>query len=254
MNKKIIETIDSIITKPPEICIVLGSGLDGLIDSIENKKIIPYNQIDTFIKTSVQGHIGQFIYGYIEGIPVLCAQGRFHYYEGYSFEDFGIIIKVFNYYKPNNIIITNSSGCLRLDWKIGEFMLVEKFIDFSFINSNTPKIYKLNNNLNFNINAYHGTYTYTIGPTYETEAEIKEIINLGGDAVGMSTFPEYLMCQKLGISPIIISCLTNYGAGLVKKKVLHQDVFENGKNVKLEFNLLIKKIIQNIAPQKKQKI
>jgi len=252
MCKEIIKQIDTIISESPKICIILGSGLDGLIDSIDNKKTIPYSQIDGFITTSVQGHVGQFIYGYIDGIPILCAQGRFHYYEGYSFETVGIIIKIFNHYKPNNIIITNSSGCLRLDWEIGSFMLVKKFIDFSFIESNTPKIYKLNHDLDLNI--YSGTYTYTIGPTYETEAEIQEIISLGGDAVGMSTFPEYLMCKKLNINPIIVSCLTNYGAGLVNKKVLHKDVLKNAEDVKADFNLLIKKIIRNIAPQKRQKI
>ena len=254
MNKTIIKQINSIIIKAPKICIVLGSGLDGLIDCFENKKIISYNKIDGFIQTSVLGHTGQFIYGDIGGVPILCAEGRFHYYEGYSFDNVGIIIKIFNYYKPNSIIITNSSGCLRLDWKIGNFMLVKKFIDFSFINSNIPKIYELNNHLKLDINIYHGVYTYTIGPTYETEAEIKEIINLGGDVVGMSTFPEYLMCRKLGISPIIISCLTNYGAGLVKKEVLHKDVLKNANNVKLEFSSLIKKIIRNTVLQKKQKI
>ena len=252
MCKEIIKQIDTIISESPKICIILGSGLDGLIDSIDNKKTIPYSQIDGFITTSVQGHVGQFIYGYIDGIPILCAQGRFHYYEGYSFETVGIIIKIFNHYKPNNIIITNSSGCLRLDWEIGSFMLVKKFIDFSFIESNTPKIYKLNHDLDLNI--YSGTYTYTIGPTYETESEIQEIISLGGDAVGMSTFPEYLMCKKLNINPIIVSCLTNYGAGLVNKKVLHKDVLKNAEDVKADFNLLIKKIIRNIAPQKRQKI
>ena len=252
MCKEIIKQIDTIISESPKICIILGSGLDGLIDSIDNKKTVPYSQIDGFITTSVQGHVGQFIYGYIDGIPILCAQGRFHYYEGYSFETVGIIIKIFNHYKPNNIIITNSSGCLRLDWEIGSFMLVKKFIDFSFIESNTPKIYKLNHDLDLNI--YSGTYTYTIGPTYETESEIQEIISLGGDAVGMSTFPEYLMCKKLNINPIIVSCLTNYGAGLVNKKVLHKDVLKNAEDVKADFNLLIKKIIRNIAPQKRQKI
>ena len=252
MYKEIVTQINSIISESPKVCIILGSGLDGLIDSIKNKKILPYEQIQGFLKTSVEGHVGQFIYGNIGEIPILCAQGRFHYYEGYSFKQIGLTIKIFDYYKPNNIIITNSSGCLRLDWEIGNFMLVEKFIDFSFIDSNIPKIYKLKNNINLDI--YRGAYTYTIGPTYETESEIKEIIDIGGEAVGMSTFPEYLMCKKLGINPIIISCLTNYGAGLINKKVLHKDVLKNAENVKTDFNLLIKKIIRNIEPQKKQTI
>ena len=257
MNNKIIKQIDNIINEKPVICIVLGSGLDGFVDSITNKKIIAYSQIEGFIKTSVPGHVGQFIYGYIQGIPILCAQGRFHYYEGHSFKTVGLIIEIFNHYKPYNIIITNSSGCLRLDWEIGSFMLVKKFIDFSFINSNTPVIYDIDNNRNLalDLNINYGTYTYTTGPTYETKAEIKEIISIGGDAVGMSTFPEYLMCKKLKINPIIIACLTNYGAGLIKKeKVLHKDVLQNAENVKKKFSALIKKIIQNIELQRKQKI
>ena len=253
MNK-IINQINSLIDEPPQICIVLGSGLDNFTKQLKNKSTLKYDSISGFLETRVEGHSGQFVYGYINSIPILCAQGRFHYYEGHTFEDVGIIIKLFHYYNPKKIIITNSSGCLRLDWEIGDFMLVNKFIDFSFINSNKPKTYLVNESLDDNINIRKGTYTYTIGPTYETKAEIEEIINLGGDAVGMSTFPEYLMCKKLGISPIIISCLTNYGAGLVKKEVLHEDVLKNANNVKLKFSSLIKKIIQNTELQKKQKI
>tara|TARA_Y100001970_G_scaffold242289_1_gene306574 strand:+ start:25436 stop:26170 length:735 start_codon:yes stop_codon:yes gene_type:complete len=244
MNEnKIINQINNFIEEYPRVCIVLGSGLDNFTKQLKNNKILKYDDISGFLKTKVKGHSGQFVYGYINNVPILCAQGRFHYYEGHTFEDIGIIIKLFNYYNPEKIIITNSSGCLRLDWGIGDFMLVEKFIDFSFINSNQPQEYIMDKSLDKNLNIHTGTYTYTIGPTYETKAEINEIINLGGDAVGMSTFPEYLMCKKLGISPIIISCLTNYGAGLVKKEVLHEDVLKNADNVKLKFSSLIKKII-----------
>ena len=250
MNKE----LNKIITTPPKICIVLGSGLDSLVDSIQNKKILPYDNIKGFMKTSVSGHIGQFIFGYLDKVPVLCALGRFHYYEGYTFEEVGIIVKIFSVYKPEAIIITNSSGCLRLNWEIGSFMLINKIIDFSFIDTNIPKTYKIKSNLKLNTSIRLGTYAYTIGPTYETEAEINEIARLGGDAVGMSTLPEYLMCKKLGINPIIISCLTNYGAGLIKKKVLHKDVLKNAKKVKLKFIYLIRAIIQSIELQKKQKI
>ena len=97
-----------------------------------------------------------------------------------------------------------------------------------------------------NIKIRKGNYTYTIGPTYETKTEIQEIIKEGGDAVGMSTFPEYLMCKKLNINPIIISCLTNYGAGLVDKKVKHVDVLTNANRYRKKFNDLLVKIIQNI--------
>ena len=239
----IIKQINALIEIKPEICIVLGSGLDGFVKQLENKRELEYKDISGFLKTKVRGHLGKFAYGYINKIPVLCAQGRFHYYEGHTFENIGIIIKIFDYYKPNKIIITNSSGCLRLDWELGDFMLVERFIDFSFINSNTPKYYMLKPVINNNFNIRKGSYAYTIGPTYETKAEIDEIIKIGGDAVGMSTFPEYLMCKKLNINPIIISCLTNYGAGLVNKKIKHEDVLLNANKFEKDFSDLIKNII-----------
>ncbi len=243
MNNTFIKQIDSIIATPPKVCIILGSGLGKFPNILNNKKNILYSDIAGFLKTSVSGHIGQFIYGYLDNIPILCAQGRFHYYEGFSFDDVGIIIKIFNHYKPKQVIITNSVGCLRLDWKIGEFININHFIDFSFIKSNSIEKFSLERNIT---NLKNGTYTYTIGPTYETKEEIREIISNGGDVVGMSTFPEYLMCKKLSIQPIIISCLTNYGAGLIDKKVKHEDVLLNASKVENKFKNLIKNIIQNI--------
>ena len=247
--------LDEIIKEQPKVCIVLGSGLNNFISEIKDKQHLSYSKINNFLSTNVKGHAGEFIFGYINKIPILCANGRFHYYEGHSIEDVGIIISLFNLYEPKKYIITNSSGTVRLNWEIGDLMIVEKFIDFSFIKSNSIRTYLLNvekrkmyNNIadELKINLRYGTYTYTIGPTYETAAEIKEIQKIGGDAVGMSTFPEYLNCKKLKINPVIISCLTNYGAGLKEKKVLHSHVLKNAKKTNEKFNLLIKKIIENI--------
>ena len=238
---KYIKELDKIISTKPKVCIVLGSGLNNFTSSIIDKKILPYNNIPGFYNTSVSGHTGQFIFGYINNTPILCAEGRFHYYEGYSFDEVGIIMKIFNYYNPDKYIITNSCGCLRLDWNIGDFVIVNKFLDFSFINSNEAKYYNLKQTIDLDLE--EATYAYTIGPTYETKAEIQEIIKLKGDIVGMSTFPEYLMCMRLKINPIILSCLTNYGAGLIDKKVTHEDVLKSAKMSDMNFLKLIKKII-----------
>ena len=91
-----------------------------------------------------------------------------------------------------------------------------------------------------------GTYTYTMGPTYETKEEIKEIAKIGGDIVGMSTFPEYLMCKKLNIKPIILSCITNYGAGIKKDSINHSHVIRNAQKSRLNFNIILIKIIEKI--------
>ena len=247
----------------PQACIILGSGLNAFTEQIKKKVEISYNQIDNFIQTTVKGHDGKFIFGYISDIPILCAKGRFHYYEGHEFDTVSSIIDIFNCYKPLLSIITNSSGCLNKNWEIGNFMLAEKFLDFSFINSEKTKIYTIKkdgyykNTLKIanknNIIIYEGTYTYTIGPTYETPEEIKNIIECGGSAVGMSTFPEFLKCEKLNLNSIFISCLTNYGAGIKNEIISHDDVLKNATKSKDKFSNLIYKIIENIGLQKTQK-
>jgi len=136
-------------------------------------------------------------------------------------------------------------------------MLIENFIDFSFRDSLDVKYYKILNSKNLDkilalskkigIKSNLGAYTYTMGPSYETPAEIKEIKSIGGDAVGMSTFPEFLRCEQLNIKTIFLSCLTNYGAGMLSQtQISHLDVLENAKKSKKHINLLLKSIIQNI--------
>ena len=240
----------------PQICIILGSGLQDIATNIKNKSFLPYDQISNFHKTSIKGHQGEFIFGYINNIPIICASGRFHYYEGYTFDQVGSLIEIFNELNPKITIVTNSSGCLNIDWKLGSFMLINKFIDFSFIDSSNINRYEVdkikgynkisNIAIENNIQLYEGTYTFTTGPSYETDAEILEIIDNGGNAVGMSTFPEFLKCKQLKIDALFISCLTNYGAGLTNSKINHKDVLENADKAKKNFSTLIIKIIENI--------
>ena len=257
MNLKTsIQYISKYIKESPDICIMLGSGLDDFTKLISNKITIPYNTIPTFYQTSVEGHDGEFIFGKINNTTILCAKGRFHYYEGYTFNQVGSLIKIFNHFDPKLSIITNSSGCLNINWEIGNLMISNKIIDFSFINSTQAEnhlfketsYYKLAKDIAKinNIKLYEGAYTYTIGPSYETSSEIEEIINLGGNAVGMSTFPEYLMCKKLDMNFVIISCLTNYGAGIIKNKITHNEVLVNAKKSKEIFSSYLCKLIENI--------
>ena len=258
--KHAIKHISSKINQNPKIGLILGSGLDFFINSIDNKIIIPYDSIPSFYKTNVKGHKGEFIYGEINNIPIICARGRFHYYEGYTFNEVGSIIKIFNSINTELCIITNSSGCLDTSWEIGSLMLSDSIIDFSFIDSPNHIVHKfkktqyvdLAKNIakNNNIRLYEGAYVYTTGPSYETPAEIQEIITLGGKAVGMSTFPEYLKCIELNQDFLIISCLTNYGAGLNNAIVSHEDVLLNADRSKKTFSQYISNIIQNIELQK----
>lgn len=254
--EKSIEYLSRFIKMSPDVCIILGSGLDNFTELISEKITIPYNDIPTFYQTSVQGHKGEFIYGKINNNTILCAKGRFHYYEGYTFNQVGSLIEIFNHFNPKLSIITNSSGCLNTDWDIGSLMISNKIIDFSFINSTEAKEHLFEEHSYFKlakdiakinkIKLNEGAYTYTIGPSYETSEEIKEIIRLGGNAVGMSTFPEYLMCKRLNMNFIIISCLTNYGAGIKKNKITHDEVLVNAKKSREKFSSYLSKLIENI--------
>ena len=137
--EKSIEYLSRFIKMSPDVCIILGSGLDNFTELISEKITIPYNDIPTFYQTSVQGHKGEFIYGKINNNTILCAKGRFHYYEGYTFNQVGSLIEIFNHFNPKLSIITNSSGCLNTNWDIGSLMISNKIIDFSFINSTEAK-------------------------------------------------------------------------------------------------------------------
>ena len=264
MNK-ILKYIYKFNFKKPTFCIILGSGLNSFTNQIKNKTIIRYKDIPNFLETSVKGHQGQLIFGEIGKAYVLCASGRFHYYEGYTFNQVSIIVKLFNHFNPRLSIITNSAGCLNTNWKFGDFMIANKFLDYSFIQSIKTKYHQvafkkiipdiINIAATSDINLHKGTYTFTTGPSYETSEEVKDIIRLNGHAVGMSTFPEFLKCVELNMKTIFISCLTNYGAGLDNKKIVrHRDVLINANKSKQNFNQLICNIIGSIELQKKLKI
>ena len=242
--KYIIKKIDQIIDQKPKVCLILGSGLSDFCNQLKNQKKINYSDVNCFKKNKIEGHSKEFVFGYINKIPILVANGRLHYYEGYTFEEVGVLIKVFNYYKPSKYIITNSTGTVNKHWSIGDFMITQKFLDFSFIKNNKHRYYHLKNQINIkNKKLHYGTYTYTIGPTYETKTEIEEIKFLGGDVVGMSTFPEYMMCNYLKINPIILSCITNYAAGIESTPVKHSHVINNAKKSKLNFIELLTEIV-----------
>jgi len=256
MNKSI-KYLNNYINDSIDACIILGSGLNSFIDVITNKIIIDYESIPEFLKTKVEGHKGQLIIGKIHNSNIICASGRFHYYEGHSFDKIGNIIEIFNYYNPKVCIITNSSGCLDYKWKLGSLMLANQFIDYSFIDSSSTQFYDYQTKKYFtqllniakinNITINQGAYTFTTGPVYETASEIQDIINIGGKAVGMSTFPEFLKCQELKIESLVISCLTNYGAGILKdEKIKHEDVLNNAIKYKNDFNKLLIEFIKSL--------
>ena len=216
---------------------------------------IPYSDIPNHPQTSIKGHAGEWIFGYINEHPIIFASGRFHYYEGFSLEEVTTTVSIIHALGCQNLFITNAAGCLNLKWNLGDFMLINGYIDYTFRrNSNIPEITLIDNIFLYdkvikilkksNIKIMKGIYAWTLGPSYETPSEIQDIILLGGDAVGMSTVPELMLAKELKMNVIGISCLTNYGAGLLNEKLTHEAIINITKKTKQKFIMLIKKLVQ----------
>ena len=247
----------------PIIGVVLGSGLDQLATYLENKVIIKYSDIPSFIDTTIDGHEGEFIIGNISGSKqkIIFANGRFHYYEGLSYDKVHIIIDIFHGLGCKDVIITNSSGCLIPQWSPGDIMIIDSHIDFTCRYSPTkiekkggveyynPKLkdIAIKSMENMEIPTRIGTYGWTLGPTYETAAEIDYMESLHISAVGMSTVPEIERAHELNINLLAIACLTNYAAGISSEPLTHEEVVAQAKKSSSTFCELLNKILNKIS-------
>jgi purine-nucleoside phosphorylase len=233
MIKFIEETVDYLKGKgfeSPEIGIILGTGLGQLVNEITIIKEVSYNHIPNFPTATVEFHKGKLIYGELEGKKVIIMQGRFHIYEGYSLQDVTYPVRIMEKLGIKTLLVSNASGAINLDYKKGELMLIddhlnlqgssplafkgvellgERFADMSLpydvaINNKFKAIAKANN-----IKLHEGVYASVVGPQLETRAEYRMLKVLGADAVGMSTVPEIIVANHLGLKAAAISVLTD---------------------------------------------
>ena len=257
--KQATDYIKSKTSLKPTIGVVLGSGLGVFVDQLQSATHIPYNEIPNFRKTKVKGHKGEFVLGTIDDKSIICANGRFHYYEGYRFDEVAIIIDIFKSMGCELVIMTNASGCVVKEWEIGDLMLINGHMDYSFRDSNdnpsviqderyNPKLLSQVHDiaLEANIKIREGVYTWTTGPSYETPAEIEEIQELGGDAVGMSGLPEIERVHELGMKMIGLCCLTNYGSGMHTVQLTHNEVVKKAQEYQRQFLKMLDAMIKNI--------
>ena len=214
----------------PEIGIILGTGLGQLIDEVKIIKEVSYNHIPNFPTATVEFHKGKLIYGELEGKKVIIMQGRFHLYEGYTLQDVTYPVRIMEKLGIETLLVSNASGAINLDYKKGELMLIddhinlqggsplafkgvsqlgERFVDMSApydteINAKFKSIAKANN-----IKLHEGVYTSVLGPQLETRAEYRMLKIIGTDAVGMSTVPEIIVANHLGLKVAAVSVLTD---------------------------------------------
>lgn len=256
---------EKILGKNPETAIILGSGLGVLKEDIQNKIIIEYKDIPDFPISTVEGHRGELIIGELSGKLVIAMNGRFHYYEGYDLKQTVFPIRVFALLGIKEIILTNAAGGINLEYKPGDFMVINDHLSF-FAESvlrgknedefgvrfpdmsevyNKEKVQKMKKTVEKYAGiAREGVYAYMKGPCYETPAEIRALKMLGADAVGMSTVPEAVVAKHSGMEVVAVSCITNMAAGVTDKKLTHEEVKETAERVKGQFKEIIKEYLK----------
>jgi purine-nucleoside phosphorylase len=249
----------------PEIAIILGSGLGGLADELEEKIRIPYKEIPHFPTSTVKGHAGRLVAGYLEGRRLLVMQGRSHYYEGYTLRECAYPVQMMATMGIKNLLVTNAAGCVNERWSAGDLMLIsdhiklipdsplrgenieslgERFFDMS--RAYPEKLRKVARSAaqELGIDLKEGVYQFFSGPNFETPAEVRFARLCGADAVGMSTVPEVIAANHAKMEVLGISCMTNMAAGILENPLSHQEVLETGERVKLSFSALVRSIVK----------
>lgn len=263
-STKYIKDVSSI---NPEIGIILGSGLGMLAKDIEDEIIIPYKDIPYFPVSTVKGHKCQLVLGYLSGKPVICMQGRFHYYEGYSMQNVVYPVRIMQMLGVSKLIVTNSAGGINTDFQPGDLMIIIDHINLMGINPLIGKNYDdFGERFPDMTRAYdsqmmdkaaqaadslaiqlkRGVYAAMTGPSYETPAEIRFLRAIGADAVGMSTVPEVIVANHGGMKVLGVSCITNMAAGVFNKPLNHAEVVEIANQAASRFVKLVKKVIEDL--------
>ncbi|MBQ4347108.1 MAG: purine-nucleoside phosphorylase [Firmicutes bacterium] len=252
----------------PDIALILGSGLGGFADEIEQTAILDYSEIDGFPQSTVPGHKGRFVFGYINGVKVVVMQGRIHYYEGYPISDVVLPTRLMGLMGAKALFLTNAAGGVNPDFNAGDFMLIEDHIMNFFPNPlvgenideigtrfpdmsdvYTPELRQAIQDAakELSIELKSGVYAQLTGPSFETPAEIRMLGKMGVDAVGMSTACEATAARHMGLKICGISCISNKGAGLSANPLTHAEVQETADSVAPFFKKLVAKSIENIA-------
>lgn len=260
------EFISNHTSHKPNIGIILGSGLGALVDIMEDKEVIPYTSIPHFPKSHVEGHAGNLVLGKIGDQTVICMQGRFHYYEGFEMKEVTYPVYVMKQLGVESLIVTNACGGINTSFVPGDLMLITDHINFSARNSLIginddrlgPRFPDMTEAYNkdlmekaesvgkkLGIDYKHGVYTFYPGPCFETAAEIRAFAVLGADAVGMSTVPETIAANYLGMKVLGISCITNMATGILKVKHDHLQVLKTADEASAKLCSWVKAIVEN---------
>ena len=249
------------------IALILGSGLGAFADDLQEQVAIPYTEIPGFARSTVAGHAGRLVLGKIEDVPIVAMQGRFHYYEGYAFDEVIFPIRVFSLMGVKALVLTNAAGGINVAFDQGALMVISdhlnligenplrganddrfgpRFPDMSEVYARDFQEIAVDEAHAIGIELRRGIYAALSGPSYETPAEVRMLRTLGADAVGMSTVPEAIIARQMGIKVLGLSCITNLAAGVHDEPINHEDVMETGERVRETFKELLRRIIPRL--------
>ncbi len=261
--QKVLECYDSVKDRlpfTPKVALVLGSGLGNYADTMDVRGEISYGEIKNFPVSTVPGHEGKFIFGYVKDVPVVCMKGRVHYYEGYPITDVVLPARLMKMMGAEILFLTNASGGINPAYGAGSFMMITdhiscfapnpliganidelgcRFPDMSKVYD--PKLQAIirETAARNQIPLHEGTYVQLTGPSFESPAEIKMLRILGADAVGMSTVVEAIAANHMGMRICGISCVANLAAGMTDQPLTHEEVQAASKQAAPLFQKLI---------------
>lgn len=252
----------------PRVALVLGSGLGNYGEQIKISQVLDYHEIEGFPVSTVPGHKGRFLFGYVDDVPVVAMQGRVHYYEGYPMTDVVLPIRLMKLLGAEILFLTNAAGGVNPEFSAGDFMLIKdqiaSFVPSPLIGANLeelgPRFCDMSEVYDkdlqeiirktakeLGIPLQEGVYIQLTGPNFETPAEVKMCRTLGADAVGMSTACEGIAANHMGMKICGISCISNLACGLMDQPLSHQEVQETADRVAPLFEKLVTASIVNMA-------
>lgn len=247
----------------PDIAVILGSGLGGLINDVNDPITIPYHEIPDFPGVTIAGHAGKLVVGKISGKTVAVFAGRFHAYEGYPLQLTAFPVRLAHALGTHTLFVSNAAGGVNTSFAAGDLMVIEDHLNLTFASPLTGAIEPGDVRFPDMSNAYDpelrsrlrssaaklriplrgGVYAMLPGPAYETPAEVRMLRTLGADAVGMSTVPEVTVARMLGMRVAGVSCITNPAAAIEQAPLNHADVLETTSRVAERFQALVRDFI-----------
>lgn len=252
----------------PRVAIVLGSGLGDYAEQIKVVSELPYSEIEGFPVSTVPGHAGKFIFGYIDQVPVVCMKGRVHYYEGYPISDVVLPVRLMKLMGAKILFLTNAAGGVNTSFHAGDLMMIKdhvsvfapnpliganidelgvRFPDMSTVYDRELQELILRAAKENGIFLQEGVYAQLTGPSFESPAEIRMLRGFGVDAVGMSTVVEAIAANHMGMKICGISCISNLAAGMTANPLTHEEVQEAADTAAPNFKKLVTEAVKKMG-------